>query len=30
MGTQQERIMGLEGVFMGLIMGDEISENSSA
>jgi hypothetical protein len=30
MGTQQETIMGLEGVFMGSIMGDEISEHSSA
>ncbi len=30
MGTQQEQIMGLEGVFMGLIMGDEISYHSSA
>ncbi len=30
MGTQRENIMGLEGVFMVLIMGDEISEHSSA
>ncbi len=30
MGTQRERIMGLEGVFMGSMMGDEISEHSSA
>jgi hypothetical protein len=30
MGTQREKIMGSEGVFMGLIMGDEISEHSSA
>jgi hypothetical protein len=30
MGTQREKIMGLEGVFMGSIMGDEISEHSSA
>jgi hypothetical protein len=30
MGTQREKIMGSEGVFMGLIMGDEISEHPSA
>jgi hypothetical protein len=30
MGTQQEKIMGLEGFFMGSIMADEISEHSSA
>jgi hypothetical protein len=30
MGTQQEKIMGSDGVFMCLIMGDEISEHSSA
>jgi hypothetical protein len=30
MGTQQEKIMGPEGVFMGSIMGDEICEHSSA
>jgi hypothetical protein len=30
MGTQREKNMGLEGVFMGSIMGDEISEHSSA
>jgi hypothetical protein len=30
MGTQQEKIMGLEGFFMGWIMGDEVSEHSSA
>jgi hypothetical protein len=30
MGTQQETIMGLEGSFSGSIMGDEISEQSSA
>jgi hypothetical protein len=30
MGTQREKIMGSEGVFMGSIMGDEISEHSSA
>ncbi len=30
MGTQQEKVMGLEGVFMGWIMGDEISEHSHA
>ncbi len=30
MGTQQEKIMGLKGFFMGLIMGDEILEHSSA
>ncbi len=32
MGTQREKIMGLEGGggFMGSIMGDEISEHSSA
>jgi hypothetical protein len=30
MGTQREKIMGPEGDFMGLIMGDEISEHSSA
>jgi hypothetical protein len=30
MGTQQEKIMGSEGVFVGLIMGDEVSEHSSA
>jgi hypothetical protein len=29
MGTQREK-KGSEGVFMGLIMGDEISEHSSA
>jgi hypothetical protein len=30
MGTQQEKIMGSEGVFMGSIMADEIPEHSSA
>jgi hypothetical protein len=30
MGTQQKKIMGSEGVFMGLIIGDEFSEHSSA
>jgi hypothetical protein len=30
MGTQQEKTMGLEGGFMGWIMGEEISEHSSA
>jgi hypothetical protein len=30
METQREKIMGLEGGFMGSIMGDEISEHSSA
>jgi hypothetical protein len=30
MGTQREKIMGLERGFYGLIMGDEISEHSSA
>jgi hypothetical protein len=30
MGTQREKFMGLEGGFMGSIMGDEISEHSSA
>jgi hypothetical protein len=30
MGSQQEKIKGSEGVFMGWIMGDEISEHSSA
>jgi hypothetical protein len=30
MGTQRDKIMGLEGGFMGLIMGDEISDHSSA
>ncbi len=28
MGTQQGKIMGLEGDFMGWIMGDKISEHS--
>jgi hypothetical protein len=30
MGAQREKIMGSDGVFMGSIMGDEISEHSSA
>jgi hypothetical protein len=30
MGTQREKIMGSEGVLMGLIMSNEISEHSSA
>jgi hypothetical protein len=30
MGTQQEKSMGSVGFFMGSIMGDEISEHSSA
>jgi hypothetical protein len=30
MGTQRERIMGLEGGFICSIMGDEVSEHSSA
>jgi hypothetical protein len=30
LGTQHEKIMVSEGVFMGSIMGDEISEHSSA
>jgi hypothetical protein len=30
MGTQREKIVGSEGVFMVSIMGDEISEHSSA
>jgi hypothetical protein len=30
MGTQREKIMGSEGVFMSSIMGDEISAHSSA
>jgi hypothetical protein len=30
MGSQREKIMGSEGVFIGSIMGDEISEHSSA
>jgi hypothetical protein len=30
MGIQQEKIMGWRVVFIGSIMGDEISENSSA
>jgi hypothetical protein len=30
METQREKIMGLESAFMGSIMGDEISEHSSA
>jgi hypothetical protein len=30
MGTQREKNMGSEGVFMGSIMGDEISGHSSA
>jgi hypothetical protein len=30
MGTQQEKIIGSEGIFMGSIMGDEMSEHSSA
>jgi hypothetical protein len=30
MGTEREKIMGLEGFFMSSIMGDEISEHSSA
>jgi hypothetical protein len=30
MGTPQEKIMGTEGGFMGSIMGDDISEHSSA
>jgi hypothetical protein len=30
METHREKIMGLEGAFMGSIVGDEISEHSSA
>jgi hypothetical protein len=30
MRTQREKIMGSVGVFMGSIIGDEISENFSA
>jgi hypothetical protein len=30
MGTHREKIMGSKGVFMGSIIGDEISEHSSA
>ncbi len=30
MGTQREKLWVWRGVFMGLIMGDKISEHSSA
>ncbi len=30
MGSQREKIMGSEGVIMGSIMGDEVSEPCSA
>jgi hypothetical protein len=30
MGSQREKIMGLEGVIMGSIIGDKVSEDSSA